>query len=307
MYKIYFGAQLEGFQESLKILKQSPRTIEAYNGGIRQFLNWLVKEKIYDLKEVTLQTLKTYQACINQKNHTVHTKYQYLKSVKRFFEYLEQRQVILINPTEKLIYPSLGDRLPQNILSEEEMTKLLNAPNTGIPIGIRDKALLELLYSTGIRKNECAKLKVYDVDYKGGSVRIDLGKGGKDRVIPLGKKACDALREYLLKIRPRLVQPGKDERSLFVSAYDGHPLSGQALAVIVKQYGRKANLKQTATIHGIRRSCATHLLKHEAHPLYIQRILGHSTGETIKKYIKVTGVDVRRTHQKTHPRERDKK
>lgn len=308
MYKIYFGAQTEGFKESLKILKQSKTTIELYEAGLKQFLNWLAGEKIYDLKEVTFEVMRKYQLLLLSKSYSLNTIHVKLRCLKRFFEYLEKTRVILLNPAEKIILPKLGDRLSKNILSEEEIKKLLNAPNTSTPIGIRDRALLELLYSTGIRKQECADLKVYDVDYKGGSLRINQGKGSKDRVVPLGKKACDALREYLLKIRPVLTKEDITNRSLFVSVLkEGKPLSEQSLRVIVKNYGKQAGIKQPVNPHAIRRSVATHLLKNDAHPLYIQRILGHSSTKTLNKYIKVIAKDVKKTHNKTHPREKDRR
>ena len=305
IYGKIFETPLEGFIEHLKILKQSPKTISAYTQHVRQFLKWLWAEKeIYDLKEASDEKIRAYQSFISSKNYSLETVHMKLRSLKRFFEYLEKTHQLLYNPAEKLVFPALGDRLPKNILTEREIKDLLNSPNTSRPIGIRDKTILELLYSSGIRREECARLTVHDVDYQGGYLRINLGKGGKDRVVPIGKKACEYLREYLLKVRPKYASP--DERALFISNFK-KALGDQSIALIVKKYGRRAEIKKAVTTHSLRRSFATHMLKNDAHPVYIQRILGHSTSSVLNRYIKVAGLDIKKTHQKTHPREKDRR
>lgn len=304
-----FEKQIQDYREYLKILKQSEKTITAYIQHINCFLEWIIQRGIYDLREITYEHLKEYQLMLMSeldKRYTINTIHLKLRSIKQFFAYLEKIQVLLYNPAEKMILPSLGDRLPRVILTEKEMERLLLAPNTGTFAGIRDRAILELLYSTGIRREECSQLKVYDVDYKGGYLRVNKGKGSKDRILPLGKKACDWIKEYLLKVRQQLLKKNPDERNLFINTF-GKQLSNQSIGIIVKKHARKVKIGKQVTVHAIRRSFATHMLKNEANPMYIQRILGHTRMEILNRYIKVAGVDLKKTHKKSHPRERNKK
>ena len=301
-----FEKQIHDFTEYLKLRKQSLQTIEAYTYHVGIFCSWCIKKKIFDLREVTEEIVKEYQKSLYIKKYSLHTHHIKLKSVKRFFEFLESTQNLLYNPCERILFPALGKRLPENILTFREMEKLLNTPNTGTPLGIRDKTILELLYSTGIRRSECCHLTVNDIDFTGGYLRVNRGKGAKDRILPVGKKACQYVKEYIMKVRPLYTKKNPDERTLFI-AYCGTPLSSQSLMILVRKYGRYAKIKKPVTVHAIRRAFATHMLKNGAHPLYIQRLLGHEKSETIRKYIRVTAVDIKKTHKKTHPREKDRK
>lgn len=301
-----FEKQTKDYQEHLKILKQSEKTITAYLQHINCFLEWIIGKGIYDLREITYEHIKEYQLILMNeldKRYAINTIHLKLRSIKQFFAYLEKIKALLYNPADKMILPSLGDRLPKVILTEKEMEKLLLTPNTGTFAGIRDRALLELLYSTGIRREECANLKVYDVDYKGGYLRVNKGKGSKDRILPLGKKACDWIKEYILKVRSHYTRKNPDERSLFINT-SGKALSNQSVGLIAKRHARRAKIGKPVTVHAIRRSFATHMLKNEANPMYIQRILGHSRIETLNRYIRVAGIDLKKTHRKTHPREK---
>lgn len=322
MYTL-FEKQIKDYEGHLKILKQSDKTIKAYTQHINCFLEWIIAKGIYDLREIIYEHIKEYQLMLMNeldKRYTINTIHLKLRSIKQFFAYLEKTKLLLYNPADKMILPSLGDRLPKVILTEKEMEKLLLMPNTGTFAGIRDRALLELLYSTGLRREECANLKVYDVDYKGGYLRVNQGKGGKDRILPLGKKACDWIKEYILKVRPHYTSPvrahsrqerltsngagnNSDERNLFINIFS-QPLSSQSVGLIVKRHAMNAKIGKQVTTHAIRRSFATHMLKNEANPMYIQRILGHSRIEILNRYIKVAGIDLKKTHKKTHPREK---
>ncbi len=300
-----FEKQIHDYEEYLQILKRSKSALQSYLSGICKFTEWITQKQIYDLKEITSDHIKEYQLIMMDKKYSINTVYSIMLIIKRFFYYLEKSRIILCNPAEKMELPLLGDRLPKIIPTEQEMQKLLNAPNTGTPLGIRDRAMLELLYSTGIRRQECRDLKVHDIDYNGGYLRINNGKGGKDRVLPIGKKACDWLKEYLLKIRQNFTKKNPDERALFISRR-GNILTGYMINLIVRKYSKKAGLTKRITAHAIRRAFATHMLRNEANPMYIQRILGHSGMGTLNRYIKVAGADLKKTHTKTHPREKQK-
>mgnify|MGYP001563527809 CR=1 FL=1 len=214
---------------------------------------------------------------------------------------MEKEHLIFTNPCEHIITPVLGKRLPINVITERDIQDLMRTPDIDTILGFRDRTILELFYSTGIRRAECFNLKVNDVDYKGGYLRVNLGKGQKDRVIPIGKTACFYLKEYLLRIRPAFKTENK---SLFLTN-DGQSLSKQSIEVIVKKYAKRAGILKQVTPHTLRRSFATHMLKNGAHPMYIQKILGHQSLDVLNKYIEIAGVDLKATHHKTHPREKD--
>jgi len=297
--------QLANFKEQLKIINQSKSTISAYTACIQKFLTWLEAQNILDVRAVTGRSLNQYQLELMSKNYSLETVHLHLRALRRFFEYLVNTNQILLNPTEKLKFPKLGKRLPKIIPTEAEINKLLNTPNTGTKQGIRNKTILELLYSSGIRRNECANLTIHDVDYSGGLLKVTQGKGKKDRVVPIGEQSCKYLKEYILKVRPHYLK-NKEERALFINRL-GQPLSSQMVGIMVREETRKAGIKINISPHAIRRAFATHLIKHEAHPLYVQRLLGHSQSETLNKYVKVAGIEVKQTHLKTHPREKDKR
>ncbi|MCK5161016.1 MAG: tyrosine-type recombinase/integrase [Candidatus Aureabacteria bacterium] len=292
---------VEKFKEHMEIKKYSKTTIYSYIQSLKGFLRFVEEKEIKDIREITSEKIKEYQMVISEKNISVSSVHAKLRGIKRFFEYLEENCLILINPADKIVYPSLGERLPQNIPSEEEMIKVLSLPQGDTFTGLRDKTLLELLYSTGIRLAECSNLTIYDVDCTEGYLRVNHGKGAKDRVLPIGKRACDCLKHYMEGIRQDYLNKNPHEKALFIDAR-GKALSRQMIGITVRNYGKQAQITNPVTVHAIRRAFATHLLKNGAHPMYIQKLLGHSTGETLRRYVKVTGKEVKDTHEKTHPR-----
>ncbi len=236
---ILFPKQQEGFKEHLAVKNQSIATIKSYQIGIKQFLEWITRNGINDLREVTKDMMRDYQHYIkyykdnNGKGYTLNTVSVKLRSVKRFFDYLEATRQILYNPGVIIKDMKLGKRLPTNILSIDEVKLIMQQPNTSKLIGIRDRMILELLYSTGIRLEELKQLAVYDVDYKTGFLRVTKGKFAKDRVLPLGKTCCRYLQLYFNKIRPKLTQNRREEQSLLVGQ-TGKSLGGCAIGVIVR-------------------------------------------------------------------------
>jgi site-specific recombinase XerD len=227
----------------------------------------------------------------------------HLQALRRFFEHLETTDVILVNPCAGITLPKLASRLPKVVLTQGEARALLDAPDTQTEIGIRDKAVLEMFYSTGIRLAEMARLTIHDADYKNGFVRVTKGKGGKDRVVPLGRKACDYVREYLQKVRAEWSKTNRDERALWLSSKRPHgPLKSQAIEVMVKQYGREAGIAKPVTPHVWRHTCATHLVTDGANIAYVQRLLGHRSLRTTQIYTRTTIAEIKATHAKAHPR-----
>ncbi len=306
-----FEMQIDGFIEQLKILKRSPDTIRSYRYSLKTFIAFLEEEEIYDLKEIDHEAIRRYQEKLMEKKgnpYSLETIHLFLRGMKRFFEYLVKTNQILCDPTEKLVMPKLGTRLPKNIFTKKEVKKILSKPDATSPIGVRDKALLELLYSTGLRAGECARLSIYDVDYRGGYVRVRSGKGKKDRIQPLGKIACRWLKEYITQVRPKLLErDGSTGEERFFVSRSGHPIPVNYPSKVVKKYVRTAKVKGEAGAHSLRRAFATHMLREGAHPLYIQRLLGHSTGLMLDRYIRVLAKDLKKEHKRTHPREKDRR
>lgn len=299
---------LYSFKEHLAVLNRSPATIKSYSGHILLYLEGLEK----DIKAVTRTDMETYIARLydyrtgDGQPYSTGTICMKVRSLKRFFEYLEDKNIIFINPMEYISEPQKEKTLPRNTLSVQEMQKLLEQPNLGTLTGIRDRTIMEIFYSTGIRLNELCKLTIYDADLQGGMLRINQGKGKKDRVVPLGKHAVRFLREYITKVRPRCTKNKENQnRSLIVDRY-GKPISKQVVSIMIRTYARTAQLKKKATAHTFRHTFATQLVKNGADIVAVQKMLGHADLKTTQGYIKSLGLDVKKAHSKSHPRERDK-
>lgn len=177
--------------------------------------------------------------------------------------------------------------------------------NTQTMIGIRNRAILETFYSTGIRLEEMTRLTILDVDQVQGVVRINLGKFAKDRVVPLGCKASECLREYLEKVRTKWSLANRDEHTLWLSSKMPHgPLKSQIIAVLVKHYGHQAGLLKPVTPHVWRHTCASHLVTGGANIAHVQRLLGHRSLRTTQIYTRTTITELKATHAQAHPRGR---
>lgn len=298
-----FTGEIEGFTRYLKAKHYQPVTVKYYVERVVLFLDWMGERNLTAFTALAREDVEAYQREIleSPKKYSMHTVHHRMKVVRRFFEYLVESSQLLASPIEELVLPPLGKRIPKNVLTEAEMKKVLNVPHPSTKVGLRDRALLELLYSSALRRSECVRLTIHDIDTKGGYLRVNQGKGRKDRIVPVGRKACRLVREYMKKVRPHHLKDDSEERALFMGIY-GKPLTANNLVGLVKKYGRKAGIGKPVTVHGIRRSAATHMLRAGAHPLYVQKFLGHKRSETVNSYIEATGLDLKKTHKKAHPR-----
>lgn len=295
-------AYLRPFADYLRALKQSPATVAAYTQHMQQFFRWLDGR---DPRGVRRDDVLSYQAWLLDQNYRPQTVHVKLRALRKYFGFLEKTGKVLIDPTDGVPWPSLGDRLPRNILTKAEVKRLLDTPDTSTPVGVRDKAIIELFYSTGIRLAELCALTIYDVDLGSGFLRVNLGKGAKDRVVPMGHKATDYVREYLKHVRGRLTKKQRDERALFVGERWGRPLNKLILGRLVRAYGRDAGLKKNVTPHVLRHSCATHMLAQGADIVHVQRLLGHADITTTQIYVRVAQREVKAMHDKCHPSEKE--
>jgi integrase/recombinase XerD len=295
------------FLEALKVRRYSPATLTSRHDSLKEFFRYLAGAGIDDVREVSRQTVRDYQTALLRR-FKVATAHVHLSALRRFFEHLEATDVILVNPCAGLALPRLSDRLPRRILTPQEARQLLDAPDPQTPQGIRDKAILETFYSTGIRLEEMARLTVFDVDYRSGFVRVTRGKGARERIVPLGRKACDSVREYLQQARAQWVLAAQaiDERALWLSARHPHsPLKRQMFQVLVKHYARKAGLAKPVSPHVWRHTCATHLVSNGSNIAYVQRLLGHRSLATTQIYTRTTVPELKAAHHQAHPRQAD--
>jgi integrase/recombinase XerD len=300
------------FTEHLKVKNYSPQSVAAYSGHLRLFLDHLTENNIIDVKRVTRDVLKDYQQkIIEQKTgrtkdggYAVGTISMKTRAVKRFFEYLEDAGTILINPAEHIKEPKKKTRLPRVVLSEDEVRKILDQPNLSTLVGIRDRAVLEVFYSTGIRLEELTTLTIFDCDLQGGLLRVK-GKFSKDRVVPLGKHAVRFLKEYITSVRPQHAKSNKQLRTLFVNQWGGS-LSKQVIELMVRRYAKQAKINKQVTPHVFRHTFATELVRNGADIRAVQEMLGHADLKSTHVYIRVAGIEVKNTHTMSHPREKDK-
>lgn len=284
------------FTEHLFVEKRhSPNTVDGYRRDITRFVDFQPRTP---LKSTTPSDVREFLLSLHNQGLSSRSIARSLSSLKSFFKYLVGENLIGENPVETLETPKIWRKLPHT-LSLNEVESLLNQPDTETPIGLRDKAMLEVLYATGVRVSELISLELNDLNLEVGFLR-SYGKGGKERVIPLGEVAQSYLKDYLEKSRPRLVK-NKNLPALFISRRKG-PMTRQAFWKIVKQYVVKANISVPVSPHTLRHAFATHLLERGADLRSVQQMLGHSDISTTQIYTHVVQERMREVFDKCHPR-----
>ena len=302
---------MENYFEHLKMENYSPRTIVGYRQHIKPFLRYLSQAgDVESLSAVTGETMHRYQMEAHGDRFrgrplAMETHRHRLVVVRSFFRHLARRGSILSDPASGLELPRTAQTLPRRVMTIREMEKILNAPEVDRPRGLRDRAIMELLYSTGIRNGELRGLNVGDVDAKNNQVRVNQGKGRRDRVVPLGEVAGSYVGRYMEDARPALVKGREPTGALFVN-HRGARLSESGL--IYKVVGRYADQAKVAgvTPHVFRHTCATHMLRGRANIRHIQELLGHRSLETTQRYTRLEITDLKKEHRRCHPRERTK-
>lgn len=305
-----FDDLLFAFREHLRVKSYSPASIATYTDYLRGFFAYLAEIGVKDAKRVTRDHLEAYRLRLAEhrvcgdRGYSVSTLCLKIRAVRRLFEYLEAMNRILVNPAETFKEPKKETRLPRVVLTAKETRRILDAPDLSFEIGIRDRAMMEVFYSTGIRLGELLRLTIFDCDLQGGLLRVNNGKGAKDRVVPLGRYAVKFLQTYLAKVRPRYTSGKRSERRLFVGRL-GAPLSQQAVQKMVRNYARAAGIRKKVTPHTFRHTFATELVRNGAEITAVQKMLGHADLSVTQLYTHVAGVEVKKTHRLSHPRERD--
>ncbi|HXL05029.1 MAG TPA: tyrosine recombinase XerC [Bacillota bacterium] len=295
--------EVDGFLGYLSVEKgHSSNTICAYAHDIRTFIDFI--ENIHEDKEnlspsdITHLEIRAYLADLQRRGYSKRTIARRLAAVRAFFSYLCKKGLITQNPVKGTRTPKEGRRIP-SFLREDEVMSLLECPSGDTPLLLRDKAILETLYAAGLRVGELVSLNLDSIDLTTGFVRA-YGKGSKERIVPIGLKAQEALINYLERGRPSLASGGQS-RALFLNC-NGTRLSRRAVQIMVNKYIEKASIDKKISPHALRHSFATHLLDHGADLRAVQELLGHASVSTTQIYTHMTRKRLRAVYDKAHPR-----
>ncbi|EEG78297.1 site-specific tyrosine recombinase XerD [Dethiobacter alkaliphilus] len=273
-------------------------TLESYNRDLRTYYTYLKQNGITSLEETSRSNIVGYLLSLQNMGKATSTLSRNMASIRSFYNYLFQERHLVENPAAELESPKLEKKLPR-VLTPQEMDLLLEQPDQTQVTGIRDKAMLEVIYATGIRVSELMSLDIGDVNLDAGFIRC-LGKGSKERIIPLGSVAIRNVGRYLNEGRPKLVRQA-GEASLFVNQH-GNRLTRQGFWKILKKYATRAGITKEITPHTMRHSFATHLLENGADLRSVQEMLGHADISTTQIYTQVTKHKLRDVYEKSHPR-----
>jgi len=302
-----FDELLTKFLGWLQIRNYSPRTVSDYGYNLGSFFRFLEQKAIADVQGITTATLTDfqrwfyYQPTKRGQARGVVNQNLVLATVKSFFRFLKNEGYIHGNPAEAVEYAREPRSLPRNVLTPKEANRIIDSIDTTTALGYRDRTILEVFYATGVRNQELRHLTVADANLEEELLRVNSGKGGHDRVVPLSRVACKFLETYIKGIRPQLLG-GKATDKLFVSMR-GNPIDPHTVGDVVKKYARLASVKKHVTPHVWRHTCATHLVKNEANLRHVQDILGHRSLNTTERYLRLTITDLKEAHRKFHPRE----
>ena len=273
-------------------------TLEAYGHDLSRWMEFLSASGVRDVLKVTPSDVKAFLLALRSRKLSNKTVARNLVAIRTFFRFLMEEGMLETNPLEELESPKMAMTLPE-ILSLKEVERLLEQPTLRTPLGIRDRAMLEILYATGMRVSELVRLPLNQVNLEGGYVLL-YGKGSKERMVPLGGEAIKWITRYLETTRAKLAR-GKEVPFLFLNR-SGRGLSRQMFWKIIKAYGLKAGIRKKITPHLLRHSFATHLLARGADLRSVQMMLGHADISTTQIYTHVTGERLKKVHQKHHPR-----
>ena len=276
----------------------SKNTIEAYSHGLGRFLNHLREKGVQEMRDVGKFHVRGFLLMLRKRNLSTKSIVRNLVAIRTFFRFLIQEAILESNPVEELESPKVAKTLPE-ILTLREIEQLLEQPNLQTSLGIRDRAMLEILYATGMRVSELTHLPTHQVNLEGGYVLL-YGKGSKERVVPLGSEAMKWITLYLKTARGKLAK-GKESPMLFINR-SGRGMSRQGFWKSLKGYARRAGLHKRITPHLLRHSFASHLLEGGADLRSVQMMLGHVDISTTQIYTHVTGERLKKVHQRYHPR-----
>jgi len=299
------GVWIARFLDWLRAHNYSDATVHGREAYLALFCAWCEERGITRPSEITKPILERYQRHLfhyrkeNGKPLSFRAQHARLVPLRVFFKWLTRQNVILYNPASELELPKVEKRLPKHVLTVSEAEAVLSQPDLGEVLGVRDRAILETLYSTGIRRMEVAGIALTDLDAERGTLMVRQGKGKKDRMIPIGERALAWIERYTGEARPELVVP-PDEGTLFLTS-DGEPITPNRLTKLVREYVDAADLGKSGACHLFRHTMATLMLENGADIRFIQQMLGHAELSTTQVYTQVSVRQLKDIHTATHP------
>jgi len=273
-------------------------SLSSYRSDLAKTSDWLAAQAGPELGQTDELWLTRYIADVSASRRAT-SQARYLSSLRRFFRWLVTRGRLGADPTLKLVMPGKPSRLPK-VMSEKQVESLLAAPDVDTPLGLRDRAMIETIYATGLRVSELVNLKLHEVSFDMGVLRV-LGKGSKERLVPLGEEAVSWIQRYLAEARPHILK-GQQSDALFVTGR-GAPMTRQAFWQLIKRYAVPAGIqREKLSPHVLRHAFATHLLNHGADLRVVQLLLGHADITTTQIYTHIARERLKELHAHHHPR-----
>jgi integrase/recombinase XerD len=296
---------LDKFLEWMRVTNYSSQTVDNRKLYLSYFIIWAEERGLTRPNEITKPILERYQRFLYHYRKadgnplSFRSQSSRLVPVRAWFKWLTKNNHILYNPASELELPRLERRLPKHVLTIRESEAVLAVPNVTDSLGLRDRAILETLYSTGIRRMEVVNLKLYDMDVDRGTLMVRQGKGKKDRMVPIGKRAIGWIEKYITEVRPRLIVDPNDV-TLFLT-HLGEGFTTNRLTQMVREYVDAADIGKRGSCHLFRHTMATLMLENGADVRFIQAMLGHAKLETTQIYTQVSIRKLKEIHEATHP------
>ncbi|NJD06119.1 MAG: site-specific tyrosine recombinase XerC [Methylococcaceae bacterium] len=298
-------AYLRRFLEWMRVKNYAERTTENREVYLRYFISWCDERGLSRPQDITKPIIERYQRYLfhyrkpNGEPLSIRSQHTRLTPVRAYFKWLARENHILYNPASDVELPRLEKRLPKHVLTPSEVETILNLPDATTALGIRDRAILETLYSTGIRRMEVIHLNLYDLDAERGTLMVRQGKGRKDRMVPIGERALAWIGKYRDEARPELVTVN-DDGTLFLTSL-GEAFTRNRMTQLVREYVKAANIGKSGSCHLFRHTMATLMLENGADIRFIQAMLGHAELSTTQIYTRVSIRKLKEIHTATHP------
>lgn len=296
---------MERFAEWMRLRNWTQGTIETYRVGVVQFFDYLRSQGVQSLTEMSRELIEGFRSHLYYRRHrgknlAVSTQTTRLLAAKAFVKFLVRENLLLVDWSASVDLPKSPEKLPK-VLAEEDVIRLLEAPDVSTLKGIRDRAILETFYATALRNGELRRLCLEDIDREHSALWVHLGKGQKSRMVPIGEEALAWLEEYLRRVRPQYVS--RDGQQVVFLSSNGLPLRRPCIVRILARYAAQVQLPGV-TAHTLRHSCATHMLRRGAELRHLQEMLGHNSPVTTQHYTQVDLTDLHKVVRRCHPRER---
>ena len=299
------AAYVVRYLEWLRVHNYAEPTVLNRELYLGYFIVWAAERGLRQPKAITKPILERYQRSlyhlrkVNGEPLTFRGQHARLVPLRAFFKWLARQNYLLYNPASEIELPKLEHRLPKHVLTKTEVEQVMSQPDVSEPMGLRDRAILETFYSTGMRRSELMHLVLFDLDRERGTVMIRQGKGKKDRMIPIGERAVKWIDRYQNEVRPELAV-GRNNTTLFLTS-TGEPFTPNRLTQMVRDYVNAADIGKSGSCHLFRHTCATLMLENGADIRYIQAMLGHAELSTTQIYTQVSIRKLKEIHTATHP------